>query len=70
MPNEKYPYYSLNGEFFNRELLDEAWSHLHKMSVLWNAGIDSPSPTDKLAFHVLKMISAHTYSKVWNETDE
>ena len=70
MASNKYPYYSVNGEFFAKELLDAAWNHLHKMSALWDAGIDVPSPTDKLAFHVLKMISLKPYSSEEIKTDE
>jgi hypothetical protein len=56
--NAPYPYFSINGEFLDKDFLDSVWEHLHKMSRVWQSGLDSPSPTDKLAFIVMKQISA------------
>lgn len=57
MANEKYPYLSLNGEFYSREFLDAAWAYLHKQAPLWKAGVSEPTPADKLAYEVLKQIT-------------
>lgn len=57
MANANYPYMSVNGEFFTREALDAAWAYLEKQAPLWQAGIGEPSPTDKIAYHVLKQIT-------------
>ena len=54
---EKYPYYSLNGEFFDKDFLDSVREHLIVKARLVHGGLDTMTPTDKLAYHVLKMIS-------------
>lgn len=52
-----YPYLGINGEYPSKEFLDDCWRHLHKMAVIWAAGIDKPSPTDRLAYLLLKQIT-------------
>ena len=63
MVNEKYPYFSINGEYMDKELLDSVWEHLSKNSIIWQSGIDTPSPADRLAFIVMKQISPYYKSK-------
>lgn len=67
MPSSKYPYLSVNGEFFNKEFLNSVVHHLHKMAPIWDAGIDTPSPSDKFAYHIIKMIHHTRYEGTSNE---
>ena len=52
-----YPYLSINGECFTQEFLDDTWRELISKIPIWEAGIDVPSNTDKLAYIVLKQIT-------------
>ncbi len=59
MASSKYPYMSVNGEFFDKNFLDSAWEYLRQQAPIWQAGISAPTPADKLAYQVLKQISHH-----------
>jgi hypothetical protein len=58
-----YPYFSINGEYMDKDFLDSVWDHLITMSKIWDSGIDDPSPADKLAYIVMKQISSRGVSK-------
>ena len=59
MANDKYPYMSVNGEFFDKEFLDSVWKYLHDRTPLWSTGLEVPSPSDKFAYQVLKQITVY-----------
>lgn len=52
-----YPYLSINGEYLDKQFLDDAWRHLIRKAYVWGAGLEEPSPTDRLAYAVLKQIT-------------
>ncbi len=52
-----YPYASVNGDFYSKETLDEAWRDLHRKAQLWQSGLDAPSAAEKFAYFVLKQIT-------------
>ena len=53
----KYPYNPINGELLPKEFLDSVWKHLHKKARLCQIGMDEMTPSDKLAYIVLKQVS-------------
>jgi hypothetical protein len=63
----KYPYNPINGELLPKEFLDSVWKHLHKKARLCHIGMDEMTPSDKLAYIVLKQVSLGNQS---NEADK
>ncbi len=49
-----YPYTGINGAYYDTKFLDSVWEYLHKQALLWAAGVSEPTPSDRLAYQVLR----------------
>lgn len=52
-----YPYLGINGEYLDKAFLDAAWRDLLSKTKVWSAGLENPSPADRLAYLVLRQIT-------------
>lgn len=51
-----YPYLGINGDYLDKEFLESVERDIMSKVPLWQSGIIEPSPCEKFAYHVLKMI--------------
>jgi hypothetical protein len=55
--NSPYPYLGINGQYLSRDFLDSVWADLHNKAIICDANISEPSPSEKLAYFVMKQIT-------------
>ena len=56
--NAPYPYFSVNGEYYDKEFLLAVEAELIKKMPIWISGLENPSICEQFAFHILKQIKA------------
>ncbi len=51
---KQYPYSRIETQYFETKQLNEILDYLKSKIVVWESGLDIPSPTDNFTYNILK----------------